>query len=304
MIERPASLPPLDLPERAGYRGVVDAAPPHLYFAVSAIFHYLGPSFAVLLFARVEVLGVAWLRIVSAAVIFAAWRRPWRAFRALTSDGRALLIVWGLVLAVMNACFYSAISRLPLGTVAAIEFLPVIGLAALGARSRRNAAALGAAVTGVYLLTDVRLSGAAPGFALAFANAGLFCLYIVLADKVANRQGLSGVDGLGAAMLVAAVFVTPIGGWQAVPAFTQPIALLAGVGIGISSSVIPYVTDQLAMARLPRASYALMIALLPALATIIGIVVLRQIPTPTELAGIALVVAGVALHRPAEGVRR
>ena len=69
--------------------------PPHAYFVVSAVFHYLGPSFAVLLFARVEVLGVAWLRIASAALIFAAWRRPWRAFAALDRDGRRLLLAWG-----------------------------------------------------------------------------------------------------------------------------------------------------------------------------------------------------------------
>ena len=274
--------------------------PPHLYFAVSAVFHYLGPSFAVLLFARVQVLGVAWLRIVSAAVIFALWRRPWRAFGTLDRDGRRLLVAWGLVLAVMNACFYSAISRLPLGTVAAIEFLPVIVLAALGARSPRNAGALIAAVAGVYLLTDVRLAGAALGFALAFANALLFALYIVLADRVAKRPRLSGIDGLGAAMLIAVVFVTPIGGWQAAPAFLDPIALLAGIGVGVSSSVIPYVTDQLAMARLPRATYALMVALLPAIATVIGIVVLTQIPSPSEIAGVALVIFGVAVHRPPE----
>ena len=109
---------------------------------------------------------------------------------------------------------------------------------------------------------------------------------------------LSGIDGLAAAMLIAAVVVTPIGGWQALPAFTAPTALLAGIGVGVSSSVIPYVTDQLAMARLPRASYATMVALLPAIATIIGIVVLTQIPTPIEIAGLTLIIAGVALHRP------
>jgi inner membrane transporter RhtA len=275
--------------------------PPHLYFAVSAVFHYLGPSFAVLLFARVQVLGVAWLRIASAAMIFAAWRRPWSAFRTLGRDGRRLLVAWGLVLALMNACFYRAISRLPLGTVAAIEFLPVIVLAALGARSPRNLGALIAAVAGVYLLTDVRLAGAALGFAFAFANAVLFALYIVLADRVAKRPQLSGIDGLGAAMMIAVVFVTPIGGSQAAPAFLDPIALLAGIGVGVSSSVIPYVTDQLAMARLRRATYALMVALLPAIATVIGIVVLTQIPSLSDIAGVALVIAGVALHRPPDG---
>jgi len=274
--------------------------PPHAYFLTSAVFHYLGPSFAVLLFARIEVLGVAWLRIAAAALVFAAWRRPWRAFARLDRDGRRLLLGWGAVLAVMNACFYSAISRLPLGTVSAIEFVPVIGLAALGARSPRNLLALGVAVVGVYLLTDIRVSGAAIGFLFAFANAILFALYIVLADRVAKRPRCSGIDGLAAAMLIATVVVTPIGGWQAAPAFADPVALLAGIGVGISSSVIPYVTDQLAMARLPRASYATMVALLPALATLIGIVVLAQIPSWAEVAGIALVVGGVMLHRPHE----
>jgi inner membrane transporter RhtA len=272
--------------------------PPHAYFLVSAVFHYLGPSFAVLLFARVPVLGVAWLRIAAAAVVLGAWRRPWRVAAVRSPDSRRLLIGWGAALAVMNVCFYSAISRLPLGTVSAIEFLPVIALAALGARSPRNLAALAAAVGGVWLLTDVRLAGAALGFAFAFANAALFALYIVLADRVAKRPALSGLDGLAAAMLVAIVVVTPIGGWRATGALVHPGLLLAGIGVGISSSVVPYVTDQLAMARLPRATYALMVALLPALATAIGLIVLGQVPSPAEVAGVGLVVAGVAVHRP------
>src|SRR5256886_9509075 len=94
------------------------ALPPTTYFAGSAVFHYLGPAFAVLLFARVAVLGVAWLRIASAAAIFALWRRPWRVFARLDRDGRRLLLAWGAALAVMNSCFYVPIDRLPLGTVA------------------------------------------------------------------------------------------------------------------------------------------------------------------------------------------
>jgi inner membrane transporter RhtA len=252
----------------------------------------------VLLFARVDVLGVAWLRIASAAVIFAAWRRPWRSFGKLDRDGKRLLFAWGAVLAVMNACFYTAIDLLPLGTVASIEFLPVIALAALGARTPRNATALALAVPGVYLLTGVHVSTEPLGLAFAFVNAVLFALYIVLADRVAKRPQLSGIDGLAAAMLVAAVVVTPIGGWQALPAFAAPTALLAGIGVGVSSSVIPYVADQLALARLPRATYALMVSLLPATATVIGILVLSQLPSAVEVVGVGLVVAGVALHRP------
>jgi inner membrane transporter RhtA len=275
--------------------------PPQVYFIGSAVFHYLGPAFAVLLFARVDVLGVAWLRIAAAAVVFAAWRRPWR--RVDLRD--RTLIAWGAVLAVMNCCFYLAISRLPLGTVAAIEFLPVIVLAALGARTPRNVAALALAVPGVYLLTDVQLAGEPLGVVFAFANAVLFALYIVLGHRVAQSGG---IDGLAASMLIATVVVTPLAGWAAVPAIGDPVALLAGAGVGICSSVIPYVCDQLAMAQLTRAAYALMVALLPATATVIGIVVLGQVPSWVEVTGVAMVVAGVGLHRepatPAEPTSR
>jgi inner membrane transporter RhtA len=271
--------------------------PPHAYFMGSAVFHYLGPAFAVLLFARVDSLGVAWLRIAAAALVFAAWRRPWRAIGRLGAEQRRALLAWGAVLALMNCCFYLAIERLPLATVAAIEFLPVVALAALGARTPRNAAALLLAVPGVYLLTGIRLEGEPLGVALAFANASLFALYIVLAHRAAQDGGIAGIDALGAAMLVALVVVTPLSGHAAAPALLDPVALIAGAGVGISSSVIPYVFDQLAMARLPRATYALMVSLLPATAAVIGVLILGQVPTAQEAIGVILVIAGVALHR-------
>ena len=277
-----------------------ERVPPHAYFVVSAVFHYLGPAFAVLLFSRVAVLGVAWLRIAAAALVFALWRRPWRALAGANRDARRLLVAWGSVLAVMNCCFYLAIDRLPLATVAAIEFLPVIALAAIGARTGRNVLALGLAVPGVYLLTGVRIEGEALGIVFAFANAALFALYIVLAHRVSRLGQLRGVDGLAASMLVAAVAVTALAGWAALPALADPMALAAGMGVGISSSVIPYVSDQLAMRRLARSSYALMVSLLPATATVIGIVVLAQVPSLTEVVGVGLVIAGVAVHRDAD----
>jgi inner membrane transporter RhtA len=98
-------------------------------------------------------------------------------------------------------------------------------------------------------------------------------------------------------MLVASVVVTPIGGWAALSTLADPIALGAGIGVGLSSSVIPYVCDQLAMAKMARSTYALFVSLLPATATVVGIVVLAQLPTPLELLAIALVVSGVALHK-------
>jgi inner membrane transporter RhtA len=287
------------VPEATAARG--RRVPPHAYFLGSAIFHYLGPAFAVLLFARIDVLGVAWLRIASAALVFALWRRPWRVWRHLDRRTRRLLLMWAVVLAVMNSCFYMAIARLPLGTVAAIEFLPVIVLAAMGTRSGRNLAAVALAVAGVYLLSDVRLVAEPLGFVFAAANALLFAAYIVLGHQVSRSSAVRGIDGLALSMVMASVVAAPIGLSDAVPAFTDPLALAAGIGVGISSSVIPYVCDQLAMARLSRSTYALMVSLLPATATVIGVVVLAQFPSLIEVTGVGLVVAGVALRRePAE----
>lgn len=276
---------------------VVDRVPPHAYFLVSAVFHYLGPAFAVLLFARVAPLGVAWLRIASAAAIFAAWRRPWRYYRGLQPAARRNVLMLGSVLALMNICFYLAIDRLPLGTVGAIEFLGPVGLAALGMRSKRNFAALALAVAGVYVLTDVRFAGQPFGFLFAFADCALFVLYIILGHRIAADGGAAGIDRLGFAMLVAMVVAFPVGIRAAVPAFMSPLLLAAGIGVGVSSSVIPYVCDQLAMARLPRATFALLLSLLPAMASLIGAVVLRQLPAPAEVGGIALIIGGVSLHR-------
>jgi inner membrane transporter RhtA len=279
---------------------IAQRIPPHAFFVVSAVFHYLGPAFAVLLFAYVAPLGVAWLRIATAAAVFGLWRRPWRFFRRLAPSQRVAVVSLGLVLAAMNCVFYEAIARLPLGTVGAIEFLGPIGLAAAGMRTRRNLAAFALAVAGVVVLTDVHIVGEPAGYAFAFANCAAFVLYVVLGHRIAADGGGAGIDRLGAAMLVAAITALPFGIHDAAPAFASPLLLGAAVGVGITSSVIPYVCDQLAMARLPRASFALMLALLPATAAVIGVVVLRQVPSGAELCGIGLVVAGVGLHRPVQ----
>jgi inner membrane transporter RhtA len=279
---------------RPAQQPIADRVPPHLFFVVSAIFHYLGPSFAVLLFARIEPLGVAWLRIASAAVVFSIWRQPWRFAVTLSLRECALVAALGAVLAAMNASFYLAIHVLPLGTVGAIEFLGPIALAAIGLSSRQNLLALALAIAGVATLTDVRFEGAPIGYLFAFANCLLFVLYVVLGHRIAGKAG---IDLLSCAMMVAAVVALPLGISEALPAFASVPLLVAAIGVGITSSVIPYVTDQLAMARLPRATFALMLSVLPATAALIGFVVLRQVPTTAELAGIALVAIGVALHR-------
>lgn len=283
---------------RSAAMSPVVSVPPQAWFLISAVFHYLGPALAVLLFPAVGVLGVAWFRIAAAALVFAPIARPWRLFVAADRRERWLLLAMGTTLALMNCSFYLAIARLPLSLVATIEFVGVIGLALYGMRTQRNRVALSIAVAGVFVLIYIRWSSDPAGLAWAFANGALFVLYVVLGHRIA-RTG-NGIERLGAAMAIALVAVFPIGIVQAMRAFAHPTLVLAGVGVGICSSVIPYVCDQLAMARLPRASFALMLTLLPASATVIAAIVLGQIPTPREMTGIAMVMAAMALHRPAE----
>lgn len=271
------------------------AIPPHAYFLVSAIFHYLGPAMAVLLFEHVAVMGVAWLRIASAAVIFAAWRRPWKSVNIWSGPRSVDVVALGVTLALMNGSFYLAIARLPLGTVGAIEFLGPVALAAFGVRGWRNLVALMTAVAGVALLTNVRLEGELVGFGFAFLNCAFFTTYIVLGHRLAQHGGPA-VDRLAAAMMIAVVVITPFGFKDAAPAIGHVDLLLAGLGVGVCSSVVPYVCDQLAMARLPRATFALLFALLPASAVIIGLIVLGQRPQLNEVVAVGLVVLAIGLH--------
>ncbi|HTE98243.1 MAG TPA: EamA family transporter [Bradyrhizobium sp.] len=277
---------------------IAHSAPPHAWFGVSAIFHYLGPSFAVLLFPAVGVLGVAWMRIASAAAIFAPWTKPWRTIKRADARTRFLLIGLGACLATMNTSFYLALDRLPMSLVAAMEFVGTIGVALYGLRTARNFTALALAALGVFLLIDVKWSTDPLGLSWAFLNGALFVGYIVLGHKISEGGASGGVERLGAAMAMAFFFIMPIGFVQAAQAFTMPMLVLAGIAVGACSSVIPYVCDQLAMSRLPRASFALMLALLPATATLIGVMVLAQIPSGQDMIGVLLVMSGVAIHKP------
>jgi inner membrane transporter RhtA len=275
---------------------------------VASVFHYAGPSFAVLLFVHVGPLGVAWLRLASAAVVLCLWRRPWTVLRAATPAERRTMLAWGGVLAVMNAAFYLALDLAPLATVASIEFLGILALAAYGARTRRNLAAVALAVAGIALLTRVSLAASVPGLVWAAVNALGFVLYVALGHRIATASSVgapgsaspTGIDRLAVAVTIAAVVAAPIGIVPALPAFSHLAWLSWAVAVGVCSTVIPYVADQVAMARLPRATYALLLSLLPVTATLCGLVVLGQVPSGPELVGIVLVGAGVALHRPAE----
>lgn len=272
-------------------------------FVLGGVSMYVGAALAVGLFDRVSPAGVAWLRLAGAAVVLAGWRlaaRRWsRSERVRWTRRRVLLAgAFGLVTAGMNIVFYEAIARLPLGTAVAIEFAGPVLVAALGSRSRRDWSALALVVLGVALIADVRLEGSPAGVVFALLAALLWAGYIVLGARVSQGSGSAGegIDGLAIGFVVAAVVLSPLA-LTAAPIAGEPVLLGSALALGVLSSVVPYVLDQVVLRRVGRARFAVLLALLPLTATVVGLVGLAQVPAPLEAVGIAAVVVGVALRR-------
>jgi inner membrane transporter RhtA len=252
---------------------------------------YFGAAVAVWLFDVVSPAGVAWLRSLGAAVVLLAWRRPGSA--AWRGKVFWLAALFGVVTAVMNVAFYEALHRLPLGTAVALEFVGPVLVAAFGSRSVRDIGALLLVVFGVVLIADVRWAGSTLGVLFALSAAVLWASYIVLGKRVASL-GL-GVDGLAVGFAVATVLLSPLAVTTG-PVWTSPRLLLLGVGVGVLSTVVPYALDQVVLRRTGQAAFALLLALLPVTATVVGLVVLRQVPTPAETFGIFAVVLGLTMR--------
>ncbi len=264
-----------------------------LFFIVGAISQYLGAAIGVFLFETTEPATVAWLRAAGAAAVLLAWRRPWR--RRWTRRAALTATGFGLVTVGMNVAFYEAIDRIPLGTAVAIEFVGPVVVATLGSRRARDVLAVILVAAGVYLLAGVQPDIEWAGVGFALAAAGMWAGYILLGKRVADTG--DGLDALAVGMAAAAVVLAPllVGRQYLTDAsvFTDPMTWLLGAGVGVLSSAIPYALDQAVLTAIGRARFALLLALLPATAAVVGAVVLAQRPTITEIAGIALVMVAL-----------
>ena len=269
--------------------------PAPLIFVLVAISQYIGAAIAVVLFDEIDPAGVAWLRVSFAAVILCAWRRPWRTVR--TREAIALAAAFGVVVAWMNTLFFLAIGELPLGTAVAIEFIGPVTVAALGSRRGRDVAALTVAVAGVYLLADVRWEGSPRGVAFILGAAVAWAGYIILGHRVAS--GGVGIDSLALGMVAGSMAVAPLGAAPGAEAFGSLRLLAAAAAVALLSTVITYGLDQVLLTRLERHHFALLLAILPATAAVVGLIALRQVPAPIEVVGIALVIVAILLRAPA-----
>ena len=270
-----------------------------MFFMAGAVSQYLGAAVGVFLFETTEPATVAWLRAAAAALVLLAWRRPWR--RAWTWRSTGAAAAFGLVTVGMNVAFYEAIARIPLGTAVAVEFVGPVAVATLGSRRARDVAAVALVVGGVVLLAGVQTDVDPVGLLFALLAAALWAGYILVGKSVADAG--AGLDSLAVGMAVAALLSSPLlVGVQLgtdASAFGDARTWVFGMGVGVLSSVIPYALDQPVLATIGRARFALLLALLPATAAVVGAAVLAQYPTPVELAGIALVMLALIVNASA-----
>lgn len=266
-----------------------------MLFVLSGVSQYSGAAIAVLMFSYLPAVSVAWFRIAFSALVLLAWRRPWRhrwSRRELAASG-----IFGLLLASMNITFYIAISRLPLGTVVAIEFIGPVVVAAFTNHTARELWGALLAGVGVALLAGVELRGGLTesvviGLVCTLAAAACWAGYILTGRRIAIQR--DGINSLAVGMTIGALAFMPAG-FGGARAWIHPGWLAALIGIAVLSSVIPYAIEQVVLTKLSPARFAVLLALLPVVAAATGAIVLGQIPGPMELGGVVLVCLAIML---------
>ncbi|PZS37461.1 MAG: EamA family transporter [Pseudonocardiales bacterium] len=262
--------------------GLGSVPPPALALA-GIVSVQLGAALAKQLFAVTGPLGAVAMRVGFAAVILlVAWRPSFRVGR------RALPVIigYGVVLATMNMLFYEGIARIPLGVAVTIEFLGPLAIALVGSRRWLDVLWALLAAAGVALLTEG--GGAWVGVLFVLGAAICWAGYILLAARLG--QHTSGGGGLALAMLVASIVAVPFGVVDAGSALASPTALVAGLGVALLSSVLPYSLELEALRRLPARVFGVLMSLEPAVAAVAGLLVLGQDLRPAQWAAITLVV--------------
>ena len=267
--------------------GLPSRAPAWSLAVLSMTLIQLGAALSTGLFDVVGPAGTAWLRLCAGAAIFLALRRP--RLRGRTRDELVGALGLGVISGLMTMAFLSALARIPLGTTVAIEFLGPLAVAVLGTRRLRRLAWPVLALAGVFALTEPWTGAVDPlGIAFAAASAVGWGSYILLTARVGDH--FEGLEGLSVTIPVAAVTATLVAAPGAVGHVT-PLVVAAAIGLALLMPVIPYSLELLALRRLTTAAFGTLMALEPAIAMAMGAVILAQVPTPLQAAGVALVVA-------------
>ena len=262
----------------------------------------LGAALSEPLFDRVEPAGLAALRLAFAALILWPFVRP--RVRGRTGADVAAAVALGACSGVLTLAFFEAIARIPLGVAVTIEFLGPLGVALAGSRRARDVAWVLLAGAGVALLT----LGEGAGGPLAVAGIAFACVagmcwagYIVLTKHVGERW--AGLEGLSVSLGVAALVALPAGVAAAGSELADPAAVLAAAGLALLMPLLPYCFELFALRRLPTALFGVIMSLEPAIAALLGFVILDQRLAAAGVVAIAMVSlasAGATLTGDAE----
>lgn len=254
----------------------------------------LGSALSVDLIGRIGPAGTAWLRLTAGAVIFVLLARP--PLRSVRRQDVPALLGLGVATGLVTVAFLAAIARIPLGTAVAIEFLGPLTVAAVRGRTARALVWPLLALIGVLLLTQP-WAGRVDALGVGFAALAAVCwgVYIVLTQRIGDR--FTGIRALSLTIPVAAVTAAIAGVPQAVGRIT-PLVLLAAVGLALLLPVLPFALEMLALRHMKPAAFGTLMALEPAFGVVLGVLVLHQLPSIVQAAGIVLVVlAGAAAQR-------
>jgi inner membrane transporter RhtA len=270
---------------------------PLLVVALAVSMH-LGSAIATELFGRVGPLGVLWLRCALAALLLVAIFR--RRALALPRASRPGVVALGVVLAAMNACFFEAIARIPLGVASTIEFTGPLLVAVAGSRRRRDLAFALLAGLGVALLGSPSAGVDALGAVFAFGSAACWATYILLAKRLVG--GAEPLPVLTFTLAMAALVLTaPALATSGSALWSGPV-LATGLAVAALASAIPYLLELLALRLVSAATFSILLSLEPAIAALIGLAVLGQALGAVEVAAIGcVVVASAAAARAAAG---
>ncbi len=253
----------------------------------------LGAAVAKHLFPLIGVEAITALRVGLSALILAAIFRPWRA--ALSRRDCVNLLIYGTVMGMMNLLIYRAFDRIPIGIAVAIEVTGPLVVALLSSRRPRDLAACALAAFGLYLLLPLDAGAARldpAGVAYAFGAAACWALYIVFGKRASSVQGGQGV-ALG--MLVASLFIVPIGAAYVDVAAITPAVLAMGLAIAVLSSAIPYTFEMVALRGLPQGLYGMFSSAAPAVSALAGLLVLGEHLSGTQWMAIGCIVLASAM---------
>lgn len=272
-----------------GARTGFGAVPPTGLVLMGVVCFQLGAALAKGLFGDVGPGGMVFLRVGFAALIMVALWRP--VFRGYTAKQYALAAGFGLTLASMNLAFYSSLDRIPLGVAVTLEFTGPLMVAVMGSRRWLDAVWVAMAAGGILLLAPIGALGGLDldpvGVGLALLAGVFWATYIILSAKTGAE--FPGVTGLAIAFCVGAVMLVPFGVAQGGMGLLDPKILILGAGVALLSSVIPYTLEMEALRSIPTKVFGILMSLEPAMAALVGFVVLRETLPARAILAVALV---------------